>query len=211
MFKSKLSCLALVLSLSACTKAVSPPLSTTTSVSTATNTDTAVPTTALKADWAGKHDTWTPILAQALKDNGQELLTGKYTGACDDRLQFYVMLFSAIALEESSWKPGETMKEVFNGSNGQAQVSAGLLQVSLDDAGIYGCPFKTANDIIDVKNNLVCGVKILSKLTARDGVLTAGSSSHDAKGGARYWSTMRTGPKWARILAKAKATCVAAK
>ncbi len=163
-------------------------------------------------EWDKNHKEWTPLLVKALQDFGQPLLQGGFKEMCGEKLQWWISFISAMADEESGFDANQKYTEKFPDSKGNRQVSLGLLQVSLDDAGIYGCEFKTEADALDPRKNLECGVRILSKQIARDGVIAEGSKASNAKGGARYFSTLRTGPndgpKKDKIFARAKASCI---
>lgn len=197
-----------VVFLAGCTQQVpvGTPISTATKVES--STQTSVETGELKAAWPNKE--WTKILSTALDDLGQPLLTGYFEGGiCGNRKQFFVMLISEMARYESSFNPNAKYQESFPDSKGNPQISAGLLQMSFDDAknnGV-GCDFKRPEDVFDVRLNLRCGVKVLTRWVVRDGKLAEGHDKATAKGAARYWSVMRTGTKKDKILAAAKATC----
>lgn len=182
---------------------------TTTATSTivVSSTSTSVETGELKAAWPNKE--WTKILSEELDNYGSSLLTSYPEGACGNRKQFYVMLISEMARYESSFNPKSDYEENFEDSKGNPQISRGLLQLSFDDAknNGRGCDFKKIDDLYDVRLNLRCGVRILSRWVANDNVVAAGSTRADAKGGARYWSVLRTGKKKDAIFAAARATC----
>jgi len=190
-----------------CTQHPASPTATQTSVQTSTQTAVS-PGQPLKAAWSNPE--WTKILSDALDELGGGLLIGyPEGGVCGNRKQFYVMLISEMARYESGFKPTATFKEAFPDSKGNPQISAGLLQLSFDDAknNGAGCDFKKFEDVLDVKLNLRCGVKILNRWVVRDNKLAEGRDKATARGGSRYWAVLRTGAKKDKILAAARKTC----
>lgn len=187
--------------------ATPPGQATATASSTSTSIAT-VPATGLKAAWPSEE--WTKILSEAIDELGGGLMSGyPEGGVCGNRKQFYVMLISEMARYESGFKPTASFTEGFPDSKGNPQVSRGLLQLSFDDAknNGKGCDFKTVADVHDVRLNLRCGVRILNRWVVNDNKLAEGFNKATAKGGARYWSVLRNGPKKDKILAAARKTC----
>ena len=109
------------------------------------------------------------------------------------RSQFWVALFSAMAKPESNFKPQSFYQEKFKDGKGRRVISRGLLQISHESANQprYACDVKQPQHLHDPKVNLSCGVKIMSKWVKTDGVITQPRWSKDPKGGGRYWSTLR--------------------
>lgn len=107
------------------------------------------------------------------------------------RVEVWAAIFVAIARYESAYDPHNLYREPFG------QDSVGLLQLSYEDQATYGLePLdRQARSLEDPLVNLRCGVKILARLIRRDGVIAAGSSLKNARGGARYWSTLWSGPR----------------
>jgi hypothetical protein len=72
--------------------------------------------------------------------------------------------------------------------------SIGLVQLSYEDEPIYYLEHldRDAKSLEDPLVNLRCGVKIMSTLVAKDGVV-ASSEGGTHRGGARYWSVLRAG------------------
>lgn len=167
--------------------------------------ESLAPEKIIKASWANKQ--WTDYTLQALSEFGGGLLTSYPEGACGDRRQFYVMLLSEMARYESAFNPKAKFTEGFDDSTGKPQISAGLLQLSLDDAKYYGCEFKTMNDLFNPRLNLRCGVKIMNRWVIEDGVIAKGYSNKNARGGARYWSVLRRSKTKNAILSAARRTC----
>ena len=110
-----------------------------------------------------------------------------------ERSQFWVALFSAMAKPESNFKPQSFYQEKFKDGKGRRVVSRGLLQISHESANQprYACDVTHPQALHDPKVNLSCGVKIMSKWVQTDGVISQPRWSKDPKGGARYWSTLR--------------------
>ncbi len=128
-----------------------------------------------------------------------------------DKRAFWAYFFQALAGAEAGLKPTSQVRHtepavaVKDQVTGVAVRSAGLLQLTYDDAKRYGCDFNwetdrtlKANDpaktILQPKNNLECGVKILDQqiigqhkpLLSRTG----------------YWSTLRPGTVSYRVFVK---------
>jgi hypothetical protein len=117
-----------------------------------------------------------------------------------DKRQFWAYFFQALAGAEAGLKPTARVRHtqpavaVTDKVTGRAVRSEGLLQLTYEDATRYGCDFywKTdrllkpddpAKTILQPKNNLECGVKILEKqIIDRHKPLLSESG---------YWSTLR--------------------
>lgn len=112
----------------------------------------------------------------------------------NQRKQYWAFLLSAMVRFESNFDTNEKYKESFNDSHGRRVVSRGLLQISIESANSYGCGFKTEQELHDPFSNLSCGIRILNRWLGRDGRI-AGKVSGSWKGGARYWSVLRSGDK----------------
>lgn len=108
----------------------------------------------------------------------------RHLGAADRALMWRTML-TAMARPESNFRVAEVYWE-----KDQSQYSIGLLQLSLADERGYGCGLRTEVDLTRPEANLSCGVRIMRRLVARDGRI-GGDPAHIARGGARYWSTLR--------------------
>ena len=128
-----------------------------------------------------------------------------------DKRAFWAYFFQALAGAEAGLKPRARVRHtepavaVTDGVTGRAVRSEGLLQLTYEDQRRYGCDFDWASDrrlkpnaagktILQPKNNLECGVKILvnqiidehKPLLSRTG----------------YWSTLRPGTLSYRVFAK---------
>jgi hypothetical protein len=128
-----------------------------------------------------------------------------------DKRAFWAYFFQALAGAEAGLKPTSRVRHtepevaVTDSVTGRAVRSEGLLQLTYEDEKRYGCDFDwsadkqlKANDpsktILQPKNNLECGVKILDKqIIEKHKALLSGSG---------YWSTLRPGGGSYRVFAK---------
>jgi hypothetical protein len=141
---------------------------------------------------------WSAQLLQSIASAKQELEQGNpeqfspgYAGLTESRqIKFWAELFVSIAHFESSWKPSE----IFHEPPPLAVDSVGLLQLSYEDEPIYRLEHldRNARSLEAPLVNLRCGVRIMSVLVAKDGVV-ASSDGAKHRGGARYWSVLRAG------------------
>jgi hypothetical protein len=116
----------------------------------------------------------------------------KYTKlSSSQRKEFWAFLISAMTKYESSFKPETQYKEAFKDSKGNNVISRGLLQISIESANGYGCGFKTVSELHDPYANLSCGIRILNRWMSRDKRI-AGKVDGGWRGGARYWSVLRS-------------------
>lgn len=174
----------------------------------------------IPARWGRKH--YTEAAAQALDSVGTDLLRSTPKDISDwcpnyknlgtqDRKKFWVYLISSLAQFESDFQPAREYKEPSSlkgacpqHSHGRV-VSTGLLQLSGKSATAYfdegcesrqGTPITCANrtQLQDPKVNLKCGVAIMNKWVAKDGVIQ-GKSGSKSLGAARYWSPFRSEKK----------------
>jgi hypothetical protein len=128
-----------------------------------------------------------------------------------DKRAFWAYFFQALAGAEAGLEPTTRVRHteqavaVKDGVTGRAVRSEGLLQLTYEDQKRYGCDFdweadKTrkaddpAKTILQPKNNLECGVKILQKqiIDARKPLLSQTG----------YWSTLRPRGASYRVFAK---------
>jgi hypothetical protein len=137
-----------------------------------------------------------------------------------DKRAFWAYFFQALAGAEASLDPTTRVRHtepevaVKDGVTGQMVRSQGLLQLTYEDQRRYGCDFDwkadrkmKANDpaktILQPKNNLECGVKILAKqiIDMRKPLFTRTG----------YWSTLRPGnadyPMFAKQMTNPPAAC----
>ena len=128
-----------------------------------------------------------------------------------DKRAFWAYFFQALAGAEAGLKPTTRVRHtqpevaVVDKVSGRMVRSEGLLQLTYEDQQRYGCDFDwqhdrmlPANDpgktILQPKNNLECGVKILdNQIIDQKKPLTAQTS---------YWSTLRPGTVSYRVFAK---------
>jgi hypothetical protein len=128
-----------------------------------------------------------------------------------DKRAFWAYFFQALAGAEAGLKPTTRVRHtepevaVVDKVSGRMVRSEGLLQLTYEDQERYGCDFEwqkdkqlPANDpgksILQPKNNLECGVKILDKqIIDQKKPLTSQTS---------YWSTLRPGTVSYRVFAK---------
>lgn len=187
----------------------------------ATKAAPATPIDAKKAELGGK--TWDPewdqITEQAIP---QAMLSSQvhdvrrfcprfYTMSDTDKRAFWAYLFQALAGAEAGLNPTirvrHTEPEVakIDGVTKRAVRSEGLLQLTYEDQQRYGCDFDWDKDkhldahdpartILQPKNNLECGVKILFKQIIVDHKPLLSSSG--------YWSTLQPGRPSYRVFAK---------
>ncbi len=109
------------------------------------------------------------------------------------RIQFWVGLLSAIVKHESQFNTHLTYTERFFDGHGNAVISRGLAQLSIESANQkrYSCDIKNEMELHDAKNNIECAIKILDYWVNQDQVISGKLSTH--LGGARYWSVLRKG------------------
>lgn len=127
-------------------------------------------------------------LVKVIPRDAEEWCFNKYP----DKKQFYVSLVSAMSKYESNWKPETSYTENFKDNKGNFVVSVGLLQISSESCAGYGLPYLVNSELKKNENNLKCTVKILNKWIVSDQVI-AQSNGSTSRGGARYWSVLRTG------------------
>lgn len=131
-------------------------------------------------------------------------------GAADKRA-FWAYFFQALAGAEAGLDPTSRVRHtepevaVRDGVTGSAVRSQGLLQLTYEDQRRYGCDFDwdadrklkpddPAKTILQPKNNLECGVKILTRqIIDRHKPLLARSG---------YWSTLHPGTSDYHMFAK---------
>lgn len=123
------------------------------------------------------------------------------------RKEFFTYLMSAMTKFESGFKPSTFYKEDFNDSNGNPVISRGLLQISIESANSYGCALRDAQQLHDPYLNLNCGIRILNRWIGQRDYRIAGKISDRWKGGARYWSVLRTtSGSFAKVVALTSST-----
>jgi hypothetical protein len=188
----------------------------------ATKPAPSTPIDAKKAELGGK--TWDPawdqIVEQAIP---ADMLSSKvphdvrkfcprfYTMSETDKRVFWAYFFQALAGAEAGLNPTTRVRHtdpevaVTDKVSHRAVRSEGLLQLTYEDQKRYDCDFDWENDrqlksddpaktILQPKNNLQCGVKILENqvITQRRALLSKKS----------YWSTLQPGTVSYRVFAK---------
>lgn len=118
----------------------------------------------------------------------------------DSRLTFWSDFFHAVAFAES----GYDYRQVFHEPASLGVDSVGLLQLSTSDNGAEGCSFQSSSSLApqDPKQNLLCGVHIMTAQLALCGTLFQGfpessdclrrTTNHQSSG-SFYWSTLNSG------------------
>lgn len=118
----------------------------------------------------------------------------------------WVILLGAMAKYESNFKPSLEYKEKFKNGKGEYVISTGLFQVSYESSRGYGFSGITTEQLKDPYKNIDVAIAILKKWTERDGVV-ANHSGTTWRGGARYWSVLRTTGKLESVKAYVKRYC----
>lgn len=114
--------------------------------------------------------------------------------------KWWAELIVEMARFESNWKP----HEIYHEPPPLGVDSVGLLQLSYEDEPIYHLEKldRAAKSLEDPLVNLRCATLILAALVSKDGVVASSNDEHH-KGGARYWSVLRTGHHIEEILSHA--------
>jgi hypothetical protein len=163
----------------------------------------------------GDDETWNPVWDKIVEDAlPADLLSPKVAkdvkNFCprfnalpdSDKRAYWAYFFQALSGAEAGLRPTADVRHtepevaVVDGVSHRMVRSEGLLQLTYEDADRYGCDFDWDGDkqltehdpdktILQPKNNLQCGVKILSNqlIDQRKPLLTRSS----------YWSTLRPG------------------
>jgi hypothetical protein len=128
-----------------------------------------------------------------------------------DKRAFWAYFFQALAGAEAGLEPTTRVRHtepevaVVDAVSGRMVRSEGLLQLTYEDQRRYGCdfdwdadkklqPHDPAKTILQPKNNLECGVKILAKQ-----IIDMRKPLFSRSG---YWSTLRTGNTDYRMFAR---------
>jgi hypothetical protein len=129
----------------------------------------------------------------------------------DDKRAFWAYFFQALAGAEAGLKPETRVQHtepevaVKDDVTKRTAKQEGLLQLRYEDQERYGCDFDWEHDrtlaakdpsrtILEPKNNLECGVKILdNQVIAKHKPLFSGTG---------YWSTLRSGTESYSVFAK---------
>ena len=162
---------------------------------------------------------WTQMLSESIDKYGQGLLNQRnlsdartfcpnfYRLNREEKKEFWVHLFNGIARYESNFKLGVPAFDevlhvnVYRGQIRPSRYSMGLFQLSYSSAPGYrpGCRIDYNRDrgkdvsdpsltIYDPKIQMDCAVTIMNRWVPRDG----GVGLDSERGGARFWSTLRS-------------------
>lgn len=106
----------------------------------------------------------------------------------DGKINAFATFFVALARPESDFNENCYTPDDVGGT-----ASVGLYQFSYEDKSwITWCVFDRKNKSLqDPINNIKCAVGEFARLVTEDGVITKGCNDSSARGGARYWSTLR--------------------
>jgi len=179
---------------------------------------------AMKKDELGDDETWDPKWDVIVEENlPPELLSPRVKRAVhnfcprfeslsvSDKRSWWAYFFQALAGAEAGLKPTANVRHsdpevaVVDPITHRITRQEGLLQLSYEDSDRYGCDFDWEHDkqlpehdasktILQPKNNLLCGIKILkNQLIDLDEPLLTPKS---------YWSTLRPGTLSYRVFAK---------
>ncbi len=165
---------------------------------------TPAPTT-LRPQWESKHadgKEWTAHVINKLDTLGKDLLSTQPTDIATfcpkyptysyaQKKDFWAYLFSVMVRYESGFDPNVTYRESFRDQDGNYIISRGLLQISLESSQGYDCGFRSEQEIHDPYLNLSCGLRIFNRWMKTDKSI-AGKVGTSWRGGARYWSVLRT-------------------
>ncbi|XGC79826.1 transglycosylase SLT domain-containing protein [Bdellovibrio bacteriovorus] len=122
----------------------------------------------------------------------------------EHRKSFWAYLLSQMVRYESNFDPDRRYEEDFDDSSGNPVISRGLLQISIESGNDYGCGFDRSSDLHDPLQNLSCGIRILNRWMENDHRI-ASRVDGDWKGGARYWSVLRsTSDSYSKIVSAMK-------
>lgn len=119
---------------------------------------------------------WTKAALFALDSHGAPLVSsvpadvskycpGYAEAGAAERKAFWVTFLSALAGQESTWRPDAA------GGGGRW---LGLLQISPETAEGYGCRVQNGADLKNGALNLSCGIRIMAVTVPRDGVISEG-------------------------------------
>jgi hypothetical protein len=179
----------------------------------ATKPAPSTPIDAKKAELGGK--TWDPawdeivekaippeMLSSQVPKDVRKFCPRFYTMSDTDKRVFWAYFFQALAGTEAGLNPTSRVRHtepevaVIDKVSHRAVRSEGLLQLTYEDQQRYGCDFDWTHDrdlsskdpsktILQPKNNLECGVKILQNqiITQRRGLISKKS----------YWSPLQPG------------------
>lgn len=130
-----------------------------------------------KARWGttGGRSTWSLAVLSSLRGHANALpdvvpadidtwCPAYESGSREQREAFWLGLVSALVKHESTFKPTAV------GGGGKW---IGLMQILPSTARLYGCQATTVDGLKDPRANLSCGLRIMARTVARDGVVSA--------------------------------------
>ncbi|MBE9638392.1 transglycosylase SLT domain-containing protein [Salipiger pacificus] len=130
-----------------------------------------------KARWgtSGGRSTWSLAVLSSLRGHANALpdvvpadidtwCPAYESGSREQREAFWLGLVSALVKHESTFKPTAV------GGGGKW---IGLMQILPSTARLYGCQATTVDGLKDPRANLSCGLRIMARTVARDGVVSA--------------------------------------
>jgi hypothetical protein len=179
---------------------------------------------AVKKDELGDDDNWDPQWDVIVEENlPAELLSRRVSKAAHlfcprfdsltdtDKRSYWAYFFQALAGAEAGLKPTSNVRHtepevaVVDKITQRITRQEGLLQLTYEDSDRYSCDFDWDNDkllaehdpsktILQPKNNLLCGIKILKNqlIDLNEPLLTPKS----------YWATLRPGTVSYQVFAK---------
>jgi hypothetical protein len=179
---------------------------------------------AVKKDELGDDENWDPQWDVVVEENlPTEMLSSRVSKAVHpfcprfntlsdpDKRSYWAYFFQALAGAEAGLKPTSDVRHtepevaVVDPITHRITRQEGLLQLTYQDSDRYNCDFDWDNDkqlpehdpsktILQPKNNLLCGIKILKNqlIDLHEPLLTPKS----------YWSTLRPGTVSYRVFAK---------
>lgn len=141
---------------------------------------------------AWKNEEWTKLLTQLVSDSTLPRLTpvdvpAWYKG---NEVEYWCQLISIMAKYESNFNPDNKYDESRTKASLKGVVSRGLLQISLDSGKSYNPDLKSADELHDVKTNLLTGIKIFERWVAKHNKVM-GQNALGYYGGSKYWSVLR--------------------
>ena len=122
------------------------------------------------------------VLAGAVPGDIKAWCPGYAKNGLEERRAFWAGVLSALAKPESGWNPSAS------GGGGRY---IGLLQISPQTARGYGCEATTAAALKDGAANLTCGVRIMARQLAQDGVV----AGNGRRGLGRDWGPFNVASK----------------
>lgn len=166
----------------------------------------------IQARWIGRHSdaaNWSEYVIENLPEYGRDLIQRRpsdirsfcpaYDSLNDNqKMNVWLRILSGMSELESSHNPKTKYTEAFTDGQGRRVISRGLLQLSIESANGYRCGFRSAEELHDPYLNLRCGMIILNRWVGRDGAIST-KVSGKWRGGARYWSVLRTSSKITKI------------